>query len=413
MPANRTVTRTAEPGPGPFAALAVPLFRALWLAELAGDLGNWIQAVGAQWVIVDRPNAVLLAAVILVASRTPMLLFALPMGVIADLFDRRRLLLGGQAFQAAVAATVAGLSAAGRLGPTSLIVLTFLLGMGSALSVVAFQALTPQLVPEAQLPSAVAVAQINLNLARVIGPPLGGLLVATVGPTSVFVLDALSYLVFVVVLLTHRVPAGRRARQARPRLRGWLAAGFAFVRRSVEVRRILQHTLLVTLPSSALWALLPSLAARRLNLDATGYGILLAAIGAGSIAAAAAMPAMSRRLRLNPLLLVAGLVTAAAMAVLGATGDPVVAGIVVFFYGAAWLAVQTLLGSTLQLACPDDVRARTISLFQSIRIGGQGVGALLWGAIAQYAGLPLAATLAALGMAVAALAVLRYPLTNR
>lgn len=411
MPANRTVTRTAEPGPGPFAALAVPLFRALWLAELAGDLGNWIQAVGAQWVIVDRPNAVLLAAVILVASRTPMLLFALPMGVIADLFDRRRLLLGGQAFQAVVAATVAGLSAAGRLGPTSLIVLTFLLGMGSALSVVAFQALTPQLVPEAQLPSAVAVAQINLNLARVVGPPLGGLLVATVGPTSVFVLDALSYLVFVVVLLTHRVPAARQAR--RPRLRGWLADGFAFVRRSVEVRRILQHTLLVTLPSSALWALLPSLAARRLDLDATGYGILLAAIGAGSIAAAAAMPAMSRRLRLNPLLLVAGLVTAAAMAVLGTTGDPVVAGIVVFFYGAAWLAVQTLLGSTLQLACPDDVRARTISLFQSIRIGGQGVGALLWGAIAQYAGLPLAATLAALGMAVAALAVLRYPLTNR
>jgi predicted MFS family arabinose efflux permease len=406
-----------SPRAGPFAALAVPLFRALWLAEFAGDLGNWIQTVGAQWVIVDRSDAALLAAAVLAASRGPTLLFALPMGVLADMVDRRRLLLGGQAFQAAVAGLVAYLSAVHRLGPPALIALTFLLGTGSALSVVAYQAMTPQLVPEAVLPSAVAVAQVNLNLARVLGPPVGGLLVATAGPTPVFVLDALSYLAFVAVLLarwsqfspqwTHAV------RRPRPRLLGTLAEGLAYIRRSGPVRRILLHTLLVTGPSSALWALLPSTSVHRLHLGATGYGLLLAALGAGSVAAAASMPWLYRRLRVDALLLGAGLTTAAAQAALGLTGNRVAAAAALTVFGAAWLAVQTLLGSSMLLACPDRVRARALGLFQSIRIGGQGLGALAWGALAGHAGLRCAMLLAAAGMAVAALSLLRFPLRGR
>jgi predicted MFS family arabinose efflux permease len=394
---------------GPFAALAVPLFRATWLAEFAGDLGNWIQTVGAQWVIVTRPDATLLAAAILAASRGPTLLFSLPMGVLADVLDRRRLLLAAQASQAAVAGLVAYLSAFGRLGPASLIALTFLLGTGSALSIVAYQAMTPQLVPVAVIPSAVAAAQVNLNLARVVGPPIGGLLVAAAGPTSVFGVDALSYLVFVVVLLARRPPIAPQWTDRR-RLRGSFREGLAFIRSSVPVRRILLHALLVTGPSSALWALLPSVSVQRLRLGATGYGLLLAALGAGSVAAAASMTWLNGRVRVNPLLLVNGIATAAALAALGLGGDPLTAALALAAFGAAWLVVQTLLGSRMQLSCPDRVRARVLGLFQSIRIGGQGLAALAWGELARHTGLRSAALLAAAGMAVAALSLLRFPL---
>ena len=408
-PGRWALARRREPGA--FAALSIPLFRALWLAEFAGDLGNWMHTVGAQWVIVGHPNAVLLAALLVAAARVPTLALAVPMGAIADLFDRRQLLLWSQAFQVVVGAALAVASVLDRLDPVALLAFTLLLGLGSALSMVAFQALVPQLVPPSQLHSAVALAQVNLNIARVVGPMVGGLLVAVIGPSSVFVLDACSYLVFVVVLCFRKLPG----RPSRPRssLRHLLVGGVDYVRRSALLRRIVVHSFLVGIPCSAVWALLPSVSALRLGVGAPGYGLLLAAAGVGSICGAALLPVVRRRASDNASLLLGSAATAVALAVLGAVENLLAAASALFAFGIAWMVMQTPLAATMQLTAPDWVRGRAMAVFQTVRLGSQSLGAVGWGLMAANLGLLAAVEVSAVSMALAALAAWCWPVAPR
>ncbi|MGX7678545.1 MFS transporter [Jatrophihabitans sp. DSM 45814] len=394
---------------GAFTALAIPLFRALWLAEFAGDLGNWMQTVGAQWVIVNHPDAVLLAAMIVAAGRLPMLVLAVPAGALADLLDRRRLLLLSQVAQAVIATALAVESLAGQLGPVALLVYTVLLGLGSAVSVITFQSLMPQIVPVSQFSSAVAMAQVNLNIARVIGPPIGGLIVAITGPSGVFVLDACSYVVFALVLVFAKIPEPSQVRFTGTFQRA-VTEGLALIRRSIPLRRILLHSFVVTVPCSAVWALLPALASRRLDVGATGYGLLLAAVGIGSIFGVIVLPVIDQFCAAGTTLLVGNLATAAMLALLGLTDDPAAAGAALFGFGISWLVVQTRLGASIQVAAPDAARARTISVFQSVRLGGQGIGALAWGGLAQVTSVIAAFGFAAGSLAVGAFAILWWPL---
>ena len=408
--ASNSAGRPAEE-PGAFAALSIPLFRALWLAEFAGDLGNWMHTVGAQWVIIGHPKAVLLAALLVAAARMPSLALAVPMGAVADLFDRRQLLLWSQAFQVVVGAALAIASLLGRLDPVALLAFTLLLGLGSALSIVAFQALVPQLVSPPQLHSAVALAQVNLNIARVVGPMVGGLLVAVIGPSSVFVLDACSYLVFVIVLCFCKVP-GRPPGPPSP-FRHALIDGVDYVRRSALMRRILVHSFLVGIPCSAVWALLPSVSTLRLGVGAPGYGLLLAAAGAGSICGAALLPVVRRRTSDNASLLLGSVATALALAVLGAVESLPSAASALFAFGITWMVMQTPLAATMQLTAPDWVRGRAMAVFQTVRMGSQSLGAVGWGLMATNLGLLAAVELSAASMALAALTAWCWPVVPR
>ncbi|HKG50014.1 MAG TPA: MFS transporter, partial [Actinomycetales bacterium] len=249
----------------PWAPLASRVFRALWLAVLVSNLGTWMQTVGAQWLLVGDPNASTLVSLVQTASALPVVLLALPSGVLADNFDRRRLLLAVQLFQAAVGAALTVLSAFGELGPALLLVFTFALGAGAALSGPAFAALTPELVPRSQLGAAAALGSVNVNLARAVGPALAGLMVARLGVTAVFAVNTLSFMAYAAVLALWRPkddPDGGVPERFLPALR----AGGRYVRWSPVVRRILFRCGTFVLPATALWALLPLVATRRLGL---------------------------------------------------------------------------------------------------------------------------------------------------
>ena len=225
-------------------------FRALWTAQLASMIGTWMQTVGAQWLLVAAPNAATLVALVQTAAMAPTLLLALPAGALADIVDRRRLLIGLQAFQLLVGAVLVTLTLIGRLGPATLLGLTFLLGCGQALTVPGYQALVQDLVPRAQLRSAAALNGVAMNLARAVGPAVAGLLIARVGVAAVFALNAATFAAFALVLAG--LPRGASTEKMLPeRFAGALIAGARYVRHAPPVRRMLLRILLFVGPGAA------------------------------------------------------------------------------------------------------------------------------------------------------------------
>ncbi|MEV4793719.1 MFS transporter [Asanoa sp. NPDC049475] len=390
--------------------LSVATFRWLWLALLASNIGTWMQTVGAQWLLVDAPDSDALVSLVQTASMLPIVLLALPSGALADTFDRRRMLLTVQAAQCAVAVLLAALTAADRMPPALLLTLTFALGAGQALTVPAWQAVIPELMPRAQLPAASALGAISQNLARAIGPAIAGLVIATLGVAAVFALNALSFVVFAAVLLWWRSPDG----DAGPpeRFAAAVRAGGRYVRHSVVVRRILLRAALFLLPGSAVWALLPLVASRRLGLGPGGYGLLLAALGVGAVAGAAVLPRLRQRLSPNRMMFVAAVLFGAATIVVGLVRIELVVALVLVPAGVAWVTVLSSVNASLQLFLPNWVRARGLGIYQIVFAGGQGVGALLWGLLAEATNLPIAHLAAGALMLAGAATVVRWPLRD-
>jgi predicted MFS family arabinose efflux permease len=369
-----------------WAPLRIGVFRALWLAVLVSNVAIWMQTVGAQWLLVSQPHASILVALVQTADYLPDMLFGLVGGVLADMFDRRRLLMAVQGFLVMVGAALAALTFAGQMPPALLLMFTFLIGCGSVLTLPAYQSLVPDLVPRAQLHSAAALSSISINLARAAGPAIAGLVIARAGVGAVFALNTAMYLLFLVVLIAWRPPAGT-TRQFPERFMPALRAGGRYVRYAPVVRRILLRLTLFLVPGSALWALLPLIASQRLAQGADGYGLLLGALGIGAVAGAVILPRIRARLSINALLAASGLVYAAVLAAVVLISNAVVILIVLLPAGVAWLAVISTINAELQLFLPAWVRARGLSVYQMVFFGAQGFGALMWGVIAAPAGI--------------------------
>jgi MFS family permease len=407
------VTPTARPEAGmhgsPWTPLRIGAFRALWLAQLGSMIGTWMQIVGAQWLLVDRPNASTLVALVQTASMLPALLLALPSGVIADSYDRRRLLVIVQICMSAVAACLTVLTAIGEVSPAWLLTLTFLLGCGAALTMPAWLALTPDLVPRTELPAASALGAISMNVARAIGPALAGALIAQIGVPIVFALNAVSYAILAGALVVWG-PSPAVSGDVPERFTAALRAGARYIRHSPVTRRILLRSSLFVLPGTALWALLPLVASQRLDLGAGGYGLLLAAAGVGAVAGAVLLPRLRARVSTSQLVGAASVSYAAVLLILGVVPSvPVIAAALVPA-GAAWLAVLSSLGAAMQMFLPEWVRARGLSAHQVVFLGGQGVGAFAWGLAAEFAGLTPAFVAATAIMALGAGTVAAWPL---
>jgi MFS family permease len=377
-----------------WAPMRVAIFRALWIAVLFSNIGAWMQTVGAQWLLVDLPNAALLVALVQTADMLPDVLLAYVGGVIADIFDRRLLLIVVQAFLVVTGLVLTILTIAGQMPPALLLTLTFLLGAGSAVAVPAYQAMIPDLVPRAQLSSASALGSINVNLARVIGPAIAGALIAQTGVGAVFALNTATFLVFGLVLTIWRPPAGTTSHLPE-RFAPALRAGQRYVRYSPVVRRILVRSALFLVPASALWALLPVVATQRLGLGANGYGLLLGALGVGALAGALTLPRIRAKLSSNAMLLLASSVYAAALVALVLVPNAVALLVVLVPTGMAWIAVLASMNAAMQLFLPSWVRARGLSVYQMVLYGALAAGAVLWGVLAGRVGLVTTFLLAA------------------
>jgi predicted MFS family arabinose efflux permease len=405
MTAGATDTAAA----GTWSPLRVPMFRAMWLAILASNIGTWMHDVAAAWMMAEATDSALMVAAVQSATTLPVVLLALFAGALADSVDRRRYLMLTQAWMLLVAATLAALAWSNLLGPWTLLALTFALGCGAAMAMPAQAATTSELVPRALLPPAVALASISMNIARSIGPALGGVVVARAGASWAFALNAVSFLCVVIVLWRwRRTPDASRL--PRETLRAALRSGLRYAAHAQAFRAVLFKAASFFAFASALPALLPTFVRHTLHAEAGLYGVLLACIGVGALAGALLLPRLRAQIERDRLVLLAALGQAACIGAVAITTNTYILCGVMLLNGATWITVLSSFQIAAQTSVPGWVRARALSLYIVVFALGMGAGSLVWGVLAQQAGVSTALLVAAVMTAVAALWAHRFKL---
>jgi len=398
--------------PSEWAPLQIAAFRAIWFASLAANVGTWFQNVGGVWLMTSFTASPLLIALMQTATTLPVFLVGLPAGALADIVNRRRLLLATQSLILVAAAALSFLTFAGLMNPPLLLGFTFVLGLGAILANPAWQAINAELVPAEELPAAVTLSSVSYNLARAVGPALAGLIIAVAGPAAVFLLNAIAFL-YVVVVLYRWHPAPHRAVLPAERLIGAMRTGMRFVQNSPEMQTVLIRTFFFIFFISGLWALLPVIVIQDLLLGAPGYGLLLGCIGVGAVLGAAVLPQIQRTIPVvDRQVMISTVVLALVMISLGYLRNLLVLCLIATIGGAAWIMLVSSFNVAAQEASPAWVRARALGAYLVVYQGGTAIGSLLWGAVAVLVGDPLAISLAGLGAVLGLAAGLRWHLAD-
>ncbi|MEJ8567332.1 MFS transporter [Elongatibacter sediminis] len=391
--------------------LRIPLFRALWLATIASSIGTWMHEIGAGWLMTSLSPTPVMVALVQTATTLPLLLLALPSGALADIIDRRRYLLFVQLWLAAVATVLGVLTVTGITTAWMLVMLTFAMGIGVAMMMPAWAAVTPEIVPRVELQNAIALNSMGMNVARAIGPAVAGIIVSLAGTGVVFLLNAVSFFAVMVVLYRWRRDVQASSLPGE-RFLSALRTGWRFARHHGPLHGAIFRGMGFFVFASASWALLPLIARVRVGGGPDTFGILVASIGAGAVAGALLLPRLRRSLSRDGLITAGTLLYASSMLALAwLTRLPALVP-AMFASGIAWIAVLSSLQVSAQLALPDWVRSRGLAVFMATFMGSMALGSLGWGAVAQASSIPLALTLAAAGAMAAAALTRRWPVSG-
>lgn len=401
-------TGSATRPAGSFAPLRQSVFAVLWAATILGNTGSFMRDVASSWLVTDLSASPAAVAMIQAAGTLPIFLLAIPAGVLSDILDRRKFLIAIQAMLALVSASLVVLSHFGLLTVNLLVGLTFIGGIGAALMAPTWQAIVPELVPKQDLKSAVALNSLGINIARSIGPALGGLMLAAFGAAITYGADVVSY-VFVIAALVWWKRAPQADDALSEKFFGAFRAGLRYTRSSRELHVVLLRAAIFFAFASAVWALLP-LVARGLNGGAGFYGVLLGAVGAGAIVGALVMPALRQRLGADGLLLVSAIATAAVMGCLALPLPKWLALFAMLLLGTAWIIALTTFNGAAQAILPNWVRGRALAVYLMVFNGAMAGGSLGWGCVAGVVGVPTALLISAMGLFVAAVVLKRITL---
>lgn len=370
------------------------IFRSVWIATVASNFGGMIQGVGASWMMVALGASAQMVTLVQASITLPIVMLALVAGALADAFDRRKLMIAAQVFMLAVSSVLAVCAYLDLITPWLLLFFTFLIGCGAALNAPAWQASVGAMVPRAEVPSAVTLNSMGFNLARSVGPAVGGLIVAIAGASAAFTINALSYIGLVVVLLGWRVEPEKRV-LPRERLGSAILSGIRYVSMSPNIYATLIRGFVTGAGASAVPALLPLIARDLIEGGPAIYGLLLGAFGAGAVGGALG----SHRLRMaysNELIVRLALGgSALGIAVSAVSGSLAVTLLAMALCGLGWVLVVSILNATVQMSAPRWVVARALSLYQMATFGGMAGGAWFWGYATERSGLSMALMAAA------------------
>lgn len=392
-----------------FGPLRQQLFVVLWVATIIGNTGSFVRDVASAWLMTDLSTSPTAVAMVQAAATLPVFLLAIPAGVLSDILDRRKFLIGIQFLLAGTSICLLLLSAAGLQTVGSLVALTFLGGVGAALMGPTWQAIVPELVDKKDLKNAVALNSLGINIARAIGPALGGLVLASLGAAVTYGVDVISYIFVVAALLWWPRPKAKQDVLSE-RFVGAFRAGLRYARASRELHVVLLRAFLFFALASSVWALLPLVARQLLGGGAGFYGILLGAVGLGAIGGAVVMPRLRAWLDADGLLLAAALVTAAVMGFLSFAPPQWAAVVGLVILGMAWITALTTMNGVAQAILPNWVRGRSLAVYLTVFNGAMTVGSLSWGMVAQWTSVPVALLIGAAGLVLVALVAHRIKL---
>ena len=386
--------------PSAWAPLRNATFRMLWLVWLAANITMWMNDVAAAWLMTSLSPSPVMVALVQSASTLPVFLLGVPSGALADILDRRRYFIATQFWVATNAAILFAVTASGSLNTTLLLLLVFGNGIGLAMRWPVFAAVIPELVPRSQLPAALALNGVAMNLSRVVGPLVAGVVISTVGSEYVFALNFVIATLAGFALLRWKRAGKPPSVLPGERFLGAMRLGWQFVRESKRTRDAIWRTVGFFLNSTALLALLPLEAKRMGSGGATTYTVLLACLGLGAIVAAFNLQRIRVYWDRDQLAFYGSVVQAAATVAVAFSPTVWTAAPGIFVAGLAWITVANSVTVAAQLSLPDWVRARGMSIYQMAIMGSSAIGALIWGRIAEWTSVSTSLICAAITMLV-------------
>ena len=403
---HRAGARSAAPGSA-WAPFRHHTFAAMWSAQFVSNVGSWMQTVAAEWLMLTLTSSATYIALVQTAASLPVVLFAVVAGAAGDLVDRRKFLLITQGVMLVAAAALGFLALAGLVTPWVLLALIFAVGTGQALTSPTWQVLQPELVPADERQQAISLGAVNQNLARAVGPAIGGILLAATSAGTVFLINAATFIAVIAVVAWWK---STRSVSAIPRehVGEAIRAGGRYVAESPALRVILLRAALFIFFASSIWALLPLIADTQLHLGSGGYGLLLGCVGVGAVAGAALLPRLRTRLAPGSLLTAGSVALAGVALVLGYVHVTAIVAISLVLAGLAWILSLSTLNSLYQLTLPGWVKARGMSFYLIVFQGGNAVGSAVMGITAERLGLSPTMLVAGAALALGPLAGLRY-----
>jgi MFS family permease len=390
--------------------LSYPAFRLLWFASIVTFIGSFVQNVGEAWLMMDLTKSPLPVAMLSTAFVGASLLAMLPAGILADRRERRNVAIASQLVQMVAALGMAALSITGHITPTALVAGVALLGLGMALGSPAWVSLLPELVPREMVAEAVAINAVAFNLARAVGPAIGGIVLARFGATTSFVLNAASFGVVTVALVLYRSEGPPKPPPSSAPLATAFAEPWRLVSGPGDLRPTFVAMLGFTFGAGIFYALTPAFAKVSLGATPLAYGVMIGAMGAGAVAGASIMKRL--RGRTQPRALVAGtmLLFASSIAVVSRVSSVPLAMVLLVPAGAGWLGSFSSLQALVQLSAPELLRARVMALYQLVHLGAWAVASALGGYLADRVGIRAAMTVGAAVCATAAFSTWRHGL---
>jgi MFS family permease len=391
--------------------LREPLFRSLWFAAVISYTGRWMQNVGAGWLMTQLTMSPFMVSMVQAAMTLPVFLVTLPAGALADMVDRRRFLLVTQSWMVVAAALLGVFTLLGVVTPWIVLLFTFLLGLGAVVNDPGWQSIVPEVVCSENHAPAVALNSVGFNLARAVGPALGGMVIAATSSGVAFLINAASLFGVILFLLRWKRPHFEKAQAER--VLASMRAGFDYARSAPIVHCVLVRTGAFSVAASALLALLPLIARTSCEYGATGYGLLLGSFGLGALAGAMLLPRMRTHFSVDGVVVAAIVLFALMTFAAGRVHIFHWLTLVLFLSGAAWIAILACLNVAAQTMSPPTLRARSLSMYLLVLQGGMAIGSAAWGALATKIGVPNTMLCSAITLVLGLLTVRRYRLTVR
>jgi MFS family permease len=410
MGANTMHSTDTLPKLSAWAPLGEPLYRTLWIAVIASNIGTWMHEVGAGWLMTSLAPSPNMVAMVQAAASFPIFIFALPAGALADIVDRRRLLIFSEVWMMTSAALLGIFTLAGWTTPFLLLFFTLMLGIGSALTAPAWHSIVPEVVKKEQLPAAITLGSLGFNISRTVGPALGGILVGLMGSGITFIINALSFLGVIYLLYRWRRPVVHSVLPTE-RILGAMKAGLRYVRHAPIIQAALIRSSTFIFFASVM-ALMPAIARFELHSDSTGYGMLLSCFGLGAVSGVVLLSNLRQRADINGLVLGMSVLFGLIMVSMGLNKSLPAACALMLLAGTAWITVMPSFTTSIQASVPSWVRGRVLSVYILTFFGTSVAGSIVWGHLATFSSIPISLMTAGTGLIVIAVVTRRYQLVS-